>query len=85
MREKKGANPSIQNTGDGPYGMVVVFLAYSLIRLKMLHSGIDGWRDPRSMSFSRTLVLLGTTWVLCAACRINDSLIVLGKNQLLDE
>jgi hypothetical protein len=60
-------------------------LAYNLIRLKMLQSGIDGWRDPRSMSFSRTLVLLATTWVLCAACRINDSLIKLGKNQPLDE
>ena len=60
-------------------------LAYNLIRMKMLQSGIDGSRDPRSMSFSRAMVLLGTTWVLCAACRINDALIMLGKNQPLDE
>jgi len=60
-------------------------LAYNLIRLKMLQSGIDGSRDPRSMSFSRTMVLLGTTWVLCGARGINESLVTLGKNQPLDE
>jgi putative transposase len=60
-------------------------LAYNLIRLKMLQSGIDVSRDPRSMSFSRTVVLWGTTWVLCGARGINESLVTLGKNQPLDE
>ncbi|TWU54428.1 Transposase DDE domain protein [Rubripirellula tenax] len=60
-------------------------LAYNLTRLKMLQSGIDGSRDVRSMSFTRSMVLLGTSWLLCGARGVNDSLVELGQAQPLDE
>jgi len=60
-------------------------LAYNLTRMKMLQSGIDGSRDVRSMSFTRAMVMLGTTWVMCGARGVNDSLVELGQAQPLDE
>lgn len=60
-------------------------LAYNLIRMKMLQSGVGASRDVRSMSFSRAMVLLGTNWLLCGARGVNDALIALGENQPLDE
>lgn len=60
-------------------------LAYNLIRMKMLQSGLGGSRDVRSMSFSRTMVLLGTSWLLCGARGVNTALVALGENQPLDE
>ena len=59
-------------------------LAYNLTRLKLLQSGIDGSRDARSISFTRAMVLLGTTWVMCGARGVNDSLVELGQAQPLD-
>ena len=60
-------------------------LAYNLTRMKMLQSGIDGSRDARSISFTRTLVMLGTSWVMCGARGTNESLIELGQSQPLAE
>lgn len=60
-------------------------LAYNLTRMKMLQSGIGGSRDVRSMSFTRSMVLLGTSWLLCGARGVNDSLVELGQAQPLDE
>lgn len=59
-------------------------LAYNLTRLKMLQSGIDGSRDVRSMSFTKALVMLGTNWLMCAACGINQSFVELGQSLPLD-
>lgn len=60
-------------------------LAYNLIRLKMLQSGAAAERDVRSMSFTRTMVLLANNWLLCGARGLNDALIEVGLNQPLDE
>lgn len=60
-------------------------LAYNLTRLKMLQSGIGGFRDVRSMSFTRAMVLLGTNWVMCGARGVTDSLVELGHAQPLDQ
>jgi hypothetical protein len=60
-------------------------LAYNLTRMKMLQSGIDGSRDVRSMSFTRSLVLLGTSWLLCGARGVNEALVEFGQAQPLDE
>jgi putative transposase len=42
-------------------------LAYNFTRMKMLQSGVSRRRDARSMSFTRSLVLLGASWLLCGA------------------
>lgn len=60
-------------------------LAYNLIRMKMLQSGVAANRNVRSQSFIRTMVLLATNWLLCGARGVNDSLIKLGQSQPLDE
>lgn len=60
-------------------------LAYNLIRLKMLQSGIGGSRNVRSMSFTRTMTLLATNWLMCGSHGPNEALIALGMNQPLDE
>lgn len=60
-------------------------LAYNLTRMKMLQSGIDQSRDVRSMSFTRCMVLLGTSWLLCGARGVNDSIVALGQAQPLDD
>jgi len=60
-------------------------LAYNLTRMKMLQSGLDGSRDVRSMSFTRAMVLLGTTWLMCGSRGVNDASVELDQAQTLDE
>ena len=54
-------------------------LAYNLIRLKMLQSCACNGRDPRSLSFTTTLQLLGTSWLLCAVIGVTSELSTLGQ------
>jgi len=54
-------------------------LAYNLIRLKMLQSCAGSGRDPRSLSFTTTLQLLGTSWLLCAVIDVTAELSALGQ------
>lgn len=54
-------------------------LAYNLIRLKMLQSSASNGRDPRSLSFTTTLQLLGTNWLLCAVIGVTQELSTLGQ------
>lgn len=54
-------------------------LAYNLIRLKMLQSCACSGRDPRSLSFTTTMQLLGTNWLLCAVIGVTDELSKLGQ------
>jgi hypothetical protein len=54
-------------------------LAYNLIRLKMLQSSIANGRDPRGMSFTTTMQLLGTNWLLCAVTGVTNELAQLGQ------
>ena len=54
-------------------------LAYNLIRLKMLQSCATSGRDPRSLSFTTTLQLLGTSWLLCAVIGVTTGLSTLGQ------
>ena len=60
-------------------------LAYNLVRMKMLQSGVATHRDVRSLSFTRAMILLGTNWLMCGARGTNDALIKLGQSQPLDE
>ena len=52
-------------------------LAYNLIRLKMLQSCGETGRDPRSLSFTTTLQLLATNWLLCAVIGVPEELAAL--------
>lgn len=54
-------------------------LAYNLIRAKMLQSSSASGRDPRSLSFTVTMQLLGTNWVLCAVVGVTPELAELGQ------
>ncbi len=54
-------------------------LAYNLIRLKMLQSCVESGRDPRSLSFTTTLQLLATNWLLCAVIGVSQELATLGQ------
>jgi len=54
-------------------------LAYNLIRLKVLQSCASSGRDPRSLSFTTTLQLLGTIWLLCAVIDVTAELSALGQ------
>jgi len=54
-------------------------LAYNLIRLKMLQSCAVGGRDPRSLSFTTTMQLLATNWLLCAVTGVTKELAQLGQ------
>jgi len=54
-------------------------LAYNLIRLKMLQSCTESGRDPRSLSFTTTLQLLATNWLLCAVIGVSPELATLGQ------
>jgi len=54
-------------------------LAYNLIRLKMLQSCTSSGRDPRSLSFTATLQMLATTWLLCAVIGVTAELSALGQ------
>lgn len=54
-------------------------LAYNLIRMKMLQSGITLDRDVRSMSFVQTMTFLAGGWVLLAAIGADAAMIRLGQ------
>jgi len=54
-------------------------LAYNLIRVKMLQSSAASGRAPRSLSFTTTLQLLGTNWLLCAVVGVTSELSALGQ------
>jgi len=54
-------------------------LAYNLIRLKMLQSCAVHGRDPRSVSFTTTMQLLATNWLLCAVIGVTATLASLGN------
>ncbi len=54
-------------------------LAYNLIRLKMLQSGMATGRDPRSLSFTTTQQLLGTNWLPGIVTGICAELAALGQ------
>jgi len=54
-------------------------LAYNLIRLKMLQSCKESGRDPRSLSFTTTMQLLATNWLLCAVIGVCEELATLGQ------
>ena len=60
-------------------------LAYNLIRMKMLQSGMGAARSVRSMSFTRTLTLLATNWLMCAATGLNETQVRFAQQQPLDE
>ncbi len=45
----------------------------------MLQSCASSGRDPRSLSFTTTLQLLGTNWLLCAVVGVTDELSKLGQ------
>lgn len=54
-------------------------LAYNLIRLKMLQSGMATGRDPRSLSFTTTQQLLGTNWLPGVVTGVTAELVALGQ------
>jgi hypothetical protein len=54
-------------------------LAYNLIRAKMLQSSAASGRDPRSLSFTTTMQLLGVNWILCAVIGVTAELAQLGQ------
>jgi hypothetical protein len=54
-------------------------LAYNLIRMKMLQSGITIDRDVRSMSFVQTMTFLAGGWVLLAATGVDSVTVRLGQ------
>jgi hypothetical protein len=54
-------------------------LAYNLIRLKMLQSCSESGRDPRSLSFTTTMQLLATNWLLCAVIGVSSDMAALGQ------
>jgi len=54
-------------------------LAYNLIRLKMLQSCAVSGRDPRSVSFTTTMQLLATNWLLCAVVGVTSELATLAQ------
>lgn len=60
-------------------------LAYNLIRIKMLQSGVSSVRDVRSMSFTSTLQLISSGWVLLAVIGVTDALAQLGQSAPADE
>lgn len=54
-------------------------LAYNLIRLKMLQSGISAGRDPRSLSFTTTQQMLATNWLPCVIMGVTNEVVMLGQ------
>ena len=54
-------------------------LAYNLIRAKMLQSCAASGRDPRSLSFTTTMQLLASSWLLCAVIGATTELVQLGQ------
>ena len=59
-------------------------LAYNLIRLKMLQSSALNGRMPRTMSFTTTLQMLATKWLL-ASVVLTQELILLGMQSPVSE
>jgi len=55
-------------------------LAYNLIRVKMLQSCAVSDRDPRSVSFTTTMQLLATNWLLCAVVGVTSELATLAQS-----
>lgn len=60
-------------------------LAYNLIRIKMLQSGMSSVRNVRSMSFTSTLQLISSGRVLLAVIGVTDALAQLGQSAPADE
>ncbi len=60
-------------------------LAYNLIRLRMLQSCAIEGRDPRSVSFTTTMQLLATNWLLCAVIGVTEELAQLGQAMACSE
>jgi hypothetical protein len=60
-------------------------LAYNLIRLRMLQSSAVEGRAPRSMSFTTTMQLLATNWLLCAVIGVTAELAQLGHTMSCSE
>jgi hypothetical protein len=54
-------------------------LAYNLIRLNMLQSSAISGRDPRSLSFTASMQLLATSWLVCAVVGVTEELATLGQ------
>ena len=59
-------------------------LAYNLIRMKMLQSCAANARMPRTLSFTTTMQLLATNWVL-ASVALSEQLIELGRQTSCSE
>ena len=55
-------------------------LAYNLIRLKMFQSCVVSGRNPRSQSFTTTMQLLATNWLLCAVIGVTSELAALAQS-----
>ncbi len=55
------------------------WLAYNLIRAKMLQSAAANSRDPRSLSFTTTMQMLGVSWLICAVLGVTSELAQLGQ------
>ena len=53
-------------------------LADKLIRVKLQSCAASG-RDPRSLSFTTTLQLLATNWLLCAVIGVSEEMATLGQ------
>ena len=45
----------------------------------MLQSSTESGRDPRSLSFTTTLQLLATNWLLCAVIGVSEEMATLGQ------
>ncbi|MEL7228261.1 MAG: hypothetical protein AAGL17_26395, partial [Cyanobacteria bacterium J06576_12] len=54
-------------------------LAYNLIRVKMIQSGIASNRDIRSMSFASCLTQVSTTWLAAGVHGPTQAMVQLGQ------
>lgn len=60
-------------------------LAYNLLRIKMLQSCAASGRMPRTLSFTASMQMIGSTWLLCAVVGVTDELAKLGQQAALSE
>jgi putative transposase len=60
-------------------------LAYNLLRIKMLQSGVGCDQAVRSMSLTGTLQLLSSGWVVAAVIGVTEPLARLGQSAPADE
>jgi len=60
-------------------------LAYNMIRLKMLQCSGETGRDPRSLSFTTSLQLLATNWLMCVVIGVTGELAALAINTSASE